>query len=809
MKSFYKLIFCFLATQSVNAQQGVIDTSFGNNGVVTVEVPQHLHGVSFVPFHIDIRKVLFSNLGIDVKIGTDLATGSAVGGNVWNKQTTVMDAIESSDNKLYCTGFTQKVDGNKAIYVTRSNYVVSGAGSVSGTGYQSDTTFNLDGKLVFDTTEFDEEGVAVKLQTDNKIVVLGYTGTKGILVRFTSDGFLDRTFNQKGFYTFEVAQITKPKSLAIQTDGKILVSGNSFNGNNIDVFLTRINANGVVDTSFGTNGVIVKDINNQDNTGNAMVIANDGSIYIGGKSYIQNNDWANNPYSFDFSILKYTSEGVLDTQASNGILPGAYVSDLSTDQTLNPNAVMPSDEEITTIAYDNLNNRIYVYGYLNRKTYGAQSEIISKKFGFFSKCLTLDNNFSSQSSSTFQIPNNYTEYESEIVYATIKPADMVMGSNLTPVHTVVRFSNCDAGVSTYLHTPNSFVPTSCFDDLVTHSIIKIVKSNDHYFALVFANESQNVYKLSANFEIDMNFGINGKISNVQNFFVDSEGKIICYLIQGNQRVIIRYSPDGQEDRTFGIFGRLKLNPRAFVASPENEYFAIHYENQENTKLTLRKIFNNGEVDPSFPTVTLLEGPNIYASSADEIFLDEVGNIYTLTYEFIPYTTTSLPQINLNKVNANGSYDNTFGVNGKINLAPFFNEAEHPIKFVRKDNGKLLVCTDERLIQFNPDGNLDLSFGENGILSSHSLLSGFQIEDILVKGNDCFLGGITTTPQSKIIKINDSGSKDLNFGINGVYAETSTDSEFIVYELRGMFFDTQDKIIFFGTDNFNNPIKRLQ
>ena len=67
----------------------------------------------------------------------------------------------------------------------------------------------------------------------------------------------------------------------LQSDGKILVSGNRINGSNFrEDFIARFNANGTIDTSFATNGYYIFDYTNDINGPLFFVLQNQETISI-------------------------------------------------------------------------------------------------------------------------------------------------------------------------------------------------------------------------------------------------------------------------------------------------------------------------------------------------------------------------------------------------------------------------------------------------------------------------------------------------------------------------------------------------
>lgn len=85
-----------------------------------------------------------------------------------------------------------------------------------------------------------ESAFALGLQDDGKVLVVGThraTSTDILLVRFNADGSLDTGFGTGGWATWDGGIADSGRGLALQADGKVLVVGTSYNGTNSDVVL--------------------------------------------------------------------------------------------------------------------------------------------------------------------------------------------------------------------------------------------------------------------------------------------------------------------------------------------------------------------------------------------------------------------------------------------------------------------------------------------------------------------------------------------------------------------------------------------
>ena len=116
----------------------------------------------------------------------------------------------------------------------------------------------------------DDRATSVALQSDGKIVVAGrsegdpyyYTFA---LARFNLDGSLDSSFGANGTVRNNInggnSEDDEANSVAIQSDGKIVVAGSSLSASGDIAFaLARYKTNGSLDSTFGTNGTVRNNI---------------------------------------------------------------------------------------------------------------------------------------------------------------------------------------------------------------------------------------------------------------------------------------------------------------------------------------------------------------------------------------------------------------------------------------------------------------------------------------------------------------------------------------------------------------------
>ena len=128
---------------------------------------------------------------------------------------------------------------------------------------------------------------SVALQADGKIVVGGSTSGAGTgndfaLVRLNSNGTLDTSFGSFGKVRTAVSSVNDDGyALAIQPDGKIVLVGAAMGLTN-DFAIVRYEANGTPDLTFDGDGEVLVNFNHA-NSANAVAVQPDGKILVAGQ----------------------------------------------------------------------------------------------------------------------------------------------------------------------------------------------------------------------------------------------------------------------------------------------------------------------------------------------------------------------------------------------------------------------------------------------------------------------------------------------------------------------------------------------
>ena len=254
-----------------NALPGDLDLTFGTAGKVTTAlgVVARMNGVALqadgkivvVGYYFASGPPLMTQTNVVLRYNSDGSldttfngTGIVIlGTNAYGQSKGV--AIQS-DGKILVVGSSLGISNNFLLVRLNAN------GSVD---FQVTTDF-FNGS----TNAASAESVAV--QNDGKIVVAGRAGRPDFAVaRYNSDGSLDTTFGGGGKVITQSARTGGGKSIALQSDGKIVVAGYygpSGGFGKSSFALVRYNANGSVDFEATT------DFGSGDDSGNSVVLQN-------------------------------------------------------------------------------------------------------------------------------------------------------------------------------------------------------------------------------------------------------------------------------------------------------------------------------------------------------------------------------------------------------------------------------------------------------------------------------------------------------------------------------------------------------
>ena len=151
-------------------------------------------------------------------------------------------------------------------------------------------------------------------QSDGKLLVVGGM----TLSRYNADGSTDTTFGKNGSVSIVASggPLDEMNALAVQADGKIIVAGftslpTSVNDN---FAVLRFNNDGSPDTAFGSGGAAVTDFNGLLDRVSAVLVQPDGKIVAAGQAVSGTLLFGDR----DFAVARYLPNGTLDPAFGTG-----------------------------------------------------------------------------------------------------------------------------------------------------------------------------------------------------------------------------------------------------------------------------------------------------------------------------------------------------------------------------------------------------------------------------------------------------------------------------------------------------------
>jgi uncharacterized delta-60 repeat protein len=184
-----------------------------------------------------------------------------------------------------------------------------------------DTTFGTGGRVTTDVGGSYQGVLGLAIQSDGKIVAVGNGNHAGAtpsddfaVVRYKTNGSLDTTFSGDGKLTTNFGAYEQAQDVAIQPDGKIIVTGTHCLHNmgmwdaSCDLAVARYKPNGALDPTFSGNGRLKTSYGGWNGTWGGVAIQSDGKIVISG--------FMDNGSNMDFAVYRYNANGTLDTTFS-------------------------------------------------------------------------------------------------------------------------------------------------------------------------------------------------------------------------------------------------------------------------------------------------------------------------------------------------------------------------------------------------------------------------------------------------------------------------------------------------------------
>ena len=342
---------------------GTIDTSF-NGGIVTTSISSNEDDAYSVSIDSDGKILLagVSNIQIQYSASLDekivpLVNSEGAGSNFalvrYNSNGTLDASFGSSGIVETDFGYGDDAILDHMIYSDGKIMAVGDAYTGSDTDFalarynsdgSLDTSFGTSGKVTTSMGYSFDTAYRVSTFLNDTILAAGTGSTTGdsrdfAVARYLNDGSLDTTFGNNGKVTTPIGSGDDTAyGMTIQSDNKIVLAGASYNGNNDDFALVRYNIDGSIDTTFGSNGVVVTDFSGGDDRAYCVIIQNDGKLIASGSTVDGNY--------YNYALSRYNSDGTLDTSFGTG---GKTTTNFTTTFNYAIDCVMQNDNKIVQV----------------------------------------------------------------------------------------------------------------------------------------------------------------------------------------------------------------------------------------------------------------------------------------------------------------------------------------------------------------------------------------------------------------------------------------------------------------------------
>lgn len=562
---------------------------------------------------------------------------------------------------------------------------------------------------------------ALALLPDGKILVAGTAGffngfsvpSDAVVLRFNSNGTIDSSFGTSGRVITSVGGTSSNSSdrindMALQPDGKIVITGETWDLVRHRFLTIRYNSNGTVDNGFGFAGIVTATPGISDDEAQSVIIQPDNKIVIAGDSY------SNDGSSYRISLMRLLSDGNTDnsfgingytiTNLSAGS-DGATDAALQTDGRIVISGSMFSVAQNTTdavciryLANGRMDSSFAVNGRYTLDIAGKEdnfkriqiipgNKIVLTGNGTNAAAEFLSARLLQNGSPDNDYSSNGWQTNNLLADADVCSAQTISGNGdlllcgqskdaASSFISILRLNNNGTQVSTYGQNGVSYTGIGISDD-GAYEIRQLPWDNNLLVSGV-ANAYWTLMKINrVTLEKETSFGINGTVSlkYLTPYVTDGHAYTAIDAVRqkiyiagftiDNALTIVRLNKNGQRDLSFGDSG--------VVAYPFSLFYGC-FELQKDGKIILGGVRQ--------------EGTNGYHFAA--------------------------------RLLANGNIDRSFGTNGEIRQLPIV-----PMSAAAKrNNDDILIgglisngfSGNMGALALNSNGKIDSSFGTNGLAS---------------------------------------------------------------------------------------------
>ncbi|MEO8762731.1 MAG: T9SS type A sorting domain-containing protein [Ginsengibacter sp.] len=589
-----------------------------------------------------------------------------------------------SDNKIVVAGSTVFAPYFDVSYIKLARYNADGS---------LDDGFGTGGIVTTDIGD-NQYASSVAIQSDGKIVIEGFIDVGYALLRYNSDGTPDLAFNGTGYKNIDFGAQSVNNTIVLQSDNKIIAGSTLFNGTNNDFAVARFNTDGTPDNTFDGDGIQVTDFAGAGDTLTSLALQSDGKIVASGYSSEGGNT--------NFAIARYNTNGTLDNSFDGD---GKKTTDFGGSNDYASVLEIQSDGKIIAAGYT---------------VNGSNTYLASARYNSDG---TPDNSFDTDGMLVDHVNEGDTHYTCSVIQGDGK----ILAAGNT-----WNGTNYDFAVVRY-NTDGSLDNTFSGDGKLTTGF---GTTNDYANSIAIQNDGKIVVAGTAgdNFAVtrynvdgtpDNTFDGDGSLTTdigdhdfLNSVAIQNDGKI---LVGGS--ALARFNTNGSPDMSFNATGQLAISFTCNSIAIQSDGKIVACGTYGGDGLVAR--FNNdGSPDATFATAGLLD-----------IFGEGEGSFWTLKSMAIQndgkiviggsngnsYRTSQVHFIVV-RLTADGNLDNTFDSDGFAAAYPGPSNQDYGISMIIQPDNKIILAGSAynrsndnfAIVRFNTDGSLDNTFSGDGI-----------------------------------------------------------------------------------------------
>ncbi|KGO90874.1 T9SS type A sorting domain-containing protein [Flavobacterium subsaxonicum] len=649
---------------------GHIDGTFGTNGKIITALASFINDGNSLIVQAD-GKIIVTAVKLDFNspdaIGIERYTADGMPDSAFGTNGQVVLSFGTGNSWPSCIAL--KPDGKFVIagkYPTVNSKIAVAQYTADGT---LDTGFDTDGKVIT-SVGAGTSGAAKQLSigADGKIKIAGIVGVNFALLQYNANGSLDTSFSGDGSVLTPLTaneQFYQTNSVAIQPDGKYLLVINPVSlSPSSDFLIRRYNADGTMDTSFGTGGTVLTTFGTGLNEAKAAAVLPNGKIVVAGQA--QSLDLSH----VDFAVAQYDSNGMADVLLdADGKVTTAFEKG---NDFLSHIVVLPNDELIAvgTTEHKERNTSFYKDIVLS-KYYSDGSP--DTTFGNFGKVVSV-----------------FGDNLNQVTATSFQPGGKIILGNVYSVYSTPGY----------------------FGELIRYNV-------DGSLDATFGINGKNALNFTPSSIV---FQADGKMIVAGGGTLEGVNGFIISRYNSNGTLDANFGTDGQ---LLVFFGQTSYGNASILIQPDNRIILFGSSSDPNLyngsiTLSTARINSNGSLDTTFGTggkETTLIGYT-YFPYAGTIKPD--GKLIIAGVSNGPHFSTV-------RYNANGTIDPAYGTAG-ILTSDLSGDYSQVTSVLPQPDGKFLVALkmpgeapescDFMIKRFNADGTFDDDFGgQNGITTS--------------------------------------------------------------------------------------------